>query len=70
LPLGSLLGYGLAWVWTLSLDTDLYRMPLIVSSTTFAQAILVVVTAGVATAIVIHRQVINLDLIGALKTRE
>ncbi|MDH3335691.1 MAG: ABC transporter permease, partial [Rhodospirillaceae bacterium] len=70
LPLGALLGYGLAWIWTLSLDTDLYRMPLIVSSATFGQAIAVVVTAGIATAVVIYRQIINLDLIGALKTRE
>jgi len=70
LPIGSLLGYGLAWIWASSLDTDLYRMPLIVSSATFAKAILVVITAGVATAIVTHRQIINLDLIEALKTRE
>ena len=70
LPIGSMLGYGLAWIWSLTLDTDLYRMPLVVSSATFGYAILVVVLAGIATAIGTHRQIINLNLIEALKTRE
>ncbi|MCK5546292.1 MAG: hypothetical protein KAI27_02895, partial [Rhodospirillaceae bacterium] len=68
--IGSMLGYGLAWIWSLTLDTDLYRMPLVVSSATFGYAILVVVLAGIATAIGTHRQIINLNLIEALKTRE
>ncbi|MCK5168204.1 MAG: ABC transporter permease, partial [Rhodospirillaceae bacterium] len=70
LPIGSLFGYGLAWFWALSLDTDLYRVPLVISSATFGYSILVVVLAGVATAIGTHYQIINLNLIEALKTRE
>ena len=70
LPIGSLFGYGLAWFWALSLDTDLYRVPLVISSATFGYSILVVVLAGIATAIGTHRQIINLNLIEALKTRE
>ncbi len=70
LPLGCLLGYGLAWAWTLALDTDLYRIPLVLSAPTFANAILVVLAAAVATGLVAYRQIINLDLVAALKIRE
>ena len=70
LPLGAALGYGLAWTWTLSLDTDLYRMPLAVSRQTYGFSVLVVVGAAVASGAVIYRLIQRLDLVQALKMPE
>ena len=70
LPLGCALGYGLAAVWTVSLDTDLYRIPLLVSRETYGFATLVVVLAGVVSAVVVFRHIKGLNLVAALKTRE
>ncbi len=70
LPLGCALGYGLAWVWTLSLDTDLYRIPLEVSRQTFGFSCLVVVGAALLSGIATFRQLAKLNMVTALKTRE
>ena len=70
LPLGCLFGYGLAWTWTLSLDTDLYRIPLVVTKDTYGLASLVVVAAALLSGLVTFRQIGKLDMVQALKTRE
>lgn len=70
LPLGCAMGYGLAGMWTLSLDTELYRIPLVVSRQTFGFAVLVVVGAAVVSGALVFRLVARLDLVAALKTRE
>lgn len=70
LPLGCSLGYGLAAIWTVSLDTDLYRLPLVVSRGTYGFSTLVVVLAAAASGLVVFRHIKGLDLVAALKTRE
>ena len=70
LPLGCLLGYGLAWLMSISFDSELYRIPLIVERTTYGFAILVVVLAAVGSGLVVGRRVSRLDLVAVLKTRE
>ena len=70
LPLGSALGYGLAWAWTLSLDTELYRVPLVVERSTYGLAVLIVVLSAVVSGLIVRRRVNRLDLVAALKTRE
>jgi len=70
LPLGCVFGYGLAWIWTLSLDTDLYRIPLEVTRQTFGFSALVVVVAALVSGLATHRQIGKLDMVQALKTRE
>ncbi len=69
-PLGWLIGHGLAWLMTASFESELYRIPLVIEAGTYgAAALLVVITAALA-AIVIGRRVARLDLIAVLKTRE
>lgn len=70
LPLGCALGYGLAAVWSASLDTDLYRMPLVVTRDTYGFSLGAVVLATLASGYVVFRRVKALDLVAALKTRE
>jgi len=69
-PLGCGLGYGLAWLWMLSLDSDLYRIPLEVSKQTYGFSTLVVILAAVGSGLATFRQIGKLDMVQALKTRE
>jgi putative ABC transport system permease protein len=70
LPLGVALGYGLAALLVQAFDTDVYRLPLIVSARTCAWSILTVVAAAAVSGLVVRRRLGALDLIAVLKTRE
>ena len=70
IPFGWLLGYGFAWLATLGLDTELYRIPLIVDRSTFVYAAIVVVIAAFVSGLVVRRRVDQLDLVAVLKTKE
>lgn len=70
LPIGCLIGYGQAALWVISLDTDLFRMPLVVDRATFAWSITVVLAATVISGLVVRRKLDTMNLIEALKTRE
>ena len=69
-PLGWLLGYGFAWSVARGLASDLFRIPLVVSSHTFAVSSLVSLGAAFFSALIVGRRINNLDLIRVLKTRE
>lgn len=70
LPLGALLGYGLAWTLVQSFDTELFRIPLVISPSTYGYAVLVVVLSAVGSGLLVRRRIDRLDLIAVLKTRE
>lgn len=70
IPFGWLFGWYLAWAAMAGVDSDLYRFPLVIQPSTYAFAALVVVIAGVATALLVRRRVNDLDLVAVLKTRE
>ena len=70
IPLGCLIGYGLAAVMTAGLDTDNYRIPLVISRNTLLLAASVVVVATILSATLVQRRVKRLDLISVLKTRD
>ncbi len=69
-PLGWLLGYALAAAMVAGFATDLFRIPLIVTPATMAQASAVVLVASAFSALLVRRRVDRLDLIAALKSRE
>lgn len=69
-PLGWLLGYGFSWSVVQGFESDLFRVPLIVSSQTLAVSSLVVLGAAVVSALIVRRRVDRLDLVRVLKTRE
>ncbi|NRG17525.1 FtsX-like permease family protein [Rhizobiales bacterium] len=69
-PLGWGLGYGFSWSVVQGFESDLFRIPLIVSSETFAVSSLVVLGAAVISALIVRRRVDRLDLVRVLKTRE
>lgn len=70
LPIGCLIGYGLASLFVTVFDTKLYRIPLVVAPATYGYAVLVVLAAAMASSWMVLRRVARLDLIAVLKTRE
>ena len=55
---------------TAAMQTELYRMPLVVHANTYALSVLIVSAAAVATSAIIYRRLRYLDLVEVLKTRE
>ena len=70
LPIGMALGYGLVQLISELLKSDQFYFPVIVRARTYAGAALCVLVAGVASALVVRRNVDHLDMVAALKTRE
>lgn len=70
LPFGFLAGYGLCALLAHGLRTELYRMPLIVRTTSYAWAFLLVLFAAIASGILVSRRVAQLDIVAVLKARE
>jgi putative ABC transport system permease protein len=70
LPVGCVIGYGLSWAITLSLDNELYRIPMVIDHSTYGIGVAVTLAATLLTAVVVRRRLDRLDLIAVLKTRE
>lgn len=70
IPFGCVMGYGFAWMATLGLDTEIYRIPLIVNFSTFAYASLTVVVATLVSGLIVRRKIDQLDLVSVLKSKE
>jgi putative ABC transport system permease protein len=69
-PVGWLIGYGFAVALIAGFESDLFRIPLVVSSQTFAQSSLVVLGAALVSALLVRRRIDRFDLVQVLKTRE
>ncbi|HNG34745.1 MAG TPA: FtsX-like permease family protein, partial [Blastocatellia bacterium] len=69
IPTGWALGYLLSWLITWAIDTELMRLPLVVSRQTLARASLIVLPAAALSALLVMRRLRRLDLIEVLKTR-
>jgi putative ABC transport system permease protein len=70
IPLGWAAGYGLASFVTAGLQTELYRVPLVVNRDTYTKAALIAVVSTFASAVIIRLRITRMDLIAVLKTRE
>lgn len=70
LPLGLVMGTGLATGIISSVNTETVRIPLIFTSYTYTFAAVVVLLASAFSALVVLRKLKQLDLIGALKAPE
>jgi putative ABC transport system permease protein len=70
LPLGGLFGYGLASVIVQSIDSEVFRFPLVVSRASVAQAFLGIIGAALVSGLIVRRRLDRLDLVAVLKVRE
>ncbi len=69
-PVGFVIGYGICALVTQAMQTELYRMPLVVNARTYALAVVIVGVACVATGALLYRRLSRLDLVAVLKARE
>ncbi len=70
IPLGMLVGYGFAYALSQSLQTDLYRIPMVLSPFTFGFAAVVVSVAACVSGLIVRRRIDHLDLVSVLKSRD
>ena len=70
IPIGLVLGAWMADEMMNMADPEQYRLPITLSSVTFAYAGGVTIVAGAVSALLVRRKLDKLDLIGVLKTRE
>ncbi|MBI1314626.1 FtsX-like permease family protein [bacterium] len=70
IPVGLLIGRGLGELVALGLDTELYRIPLVITPKTYGFAAVVTLIASVLASLIVRRRLDQLDLVAVLKTRE
>lgn len=70
IPLGFLIGYGLCAYMAFQFDSDLYRVPLVLGMNVYAFSALVVLLSSIASAIMIWRNLADLDMVAVLKSKE
>jgi putative ABC transport system permease protein len=70
IPLGLVLGYGLAALAVEGLQTETQRFPLVVAPATYGFAVVVTLVATLVSALVVRRRLDRLDLVAVLKARE
>jgi putative ABC transport system permease protein len=70
IPFGFAAGYGLcAWL-SLRLQTELYRMPLIITSSSYAWAFVIVLISALISGLLVRKRLAKLDIVAVLKSRE
>ena len=70
LPAGLLLGRAMCHYIAHALQTDLFRVPVVLEYRSYAIAVAVVVAAAIVSGLALRRQLDRLDLVGVLKTAE
>jgi putative ABC transport system permease protein len=70
LPVGCLIGRVMCAYMIRSMQTDLFRIPLIIASKTYSFAATVVLVSALVSGLMVKRRLDHLDLVAVLKTKE
>lgn len=70
LPTGLLLGRAMCHYIAHALQTDLFRVPVVLEARTYAFAVAVVVASAILSGLAVRRRLDRLDLVAVLKTAE
>ena len=70
LPIGCVIGYALSLMINTEMETELFRVPFAIETSTYGLAVLIGLAATALSAMVVRRRLNELDLITVLKTRE
>jgi len=70
IPLGLWLGEGMCYYLALSMQNDLFRVPVVLLPRTYAFAAIVVLASAILSGLAVRRRLDRLDLIAVLKTAE
>ena len=70
LPIGAITGWGLAVLLMRLMSSDNIDLPVVIAPSTYAWAALIVLAAGLVSALLVRQQIDRLDLVAVLKVRE
>lgn len=70
LPCGLVAGWALCWLMARGFQSELFRVPAVLSTATYAFAAITVLAASGLSALLVYRRISRLDLVAVLKTRE
>ncbi|MGE0455235.1 MAG: ABC transporter permease [Vicinamibacteria bacterium] len=70
IPIGLLIGLGLSNFVLAQLQSEVYRIPLVVTAKNVAWSVLTVLAAAAFSGLAVRRKLDHLDLVAVLKTRE
>ena len=70
LPVGCLIGYGMAASMMPLLETELWRLPFVILPRTYALAVITSMGATLVSALIVRTRLDRLDLVAVLKIRE
>ena len=70
LPVGALLGFGLLTAIMQSVESEVYRFPLVITRSSVAMSFLGIIAASVVSGLMVRRRLDRLDLVAVLKMRE
>jgi putative ABC transport system permease protein len=70
IPVAYGIAYAIAWLIMRMSAAEGYRFPIAFDPDTLGSAVLVVVVAGLVSALIVRRRLDHLDLVGVLKTRD
>ncbi len=70
IPLGCTIGFGLCALMSSAYQSELYRLPLVVTNSSYAFAFIVIAIAAIFSGLIVHQQLKHLDLIAVLKTKD
>jgi putative ABC transport system permease protein len=68
LPFGCIIGKALAWLIVQGINTDLFRIPLMITPSSYGEAGLLVLLSSIGVGLIVRRELDHLDLVGVLKT--
>jgi putative ABC transport system permease protein len=70
IPLGFVLGKVLSTWFVSGVQSDLFRIPIIITDSTYALSATVVLVSAVISGLIVRRKLDHLDLVAVLKTKE
>ena len=70
IPVGSAIGFGLCALMSVAYSSELYRFPLVITKTSYGFAFIFIAISAIISGLIVRRQLVHLDLIAVLKTRE
>jgi len=70
IPVGFLVGTGLVGILVLAFESDLYRLPLVLTPQNYAMGATVVIVSALLSGLLMWLRLGRLDLVAVLKTRE
>jgi putative ABC transport system permease protein len=70
IPLGFLIGRGMSTYLAKAIESDLFRVPVIVEPATYSLAAAAVVVSACLSGLIVRHRLDHLDLVGVLKTKE